>query len=94
MTTSELDSLGEAVDAGVSLWLGCLPSVDAPVAMDAGRDRLRRLWSQLGFPPAQLGASVVATPSCGLAGASPDHARRVLTVLRDLGRWLVDEAAA
>jgi hypothetical protein len=82
------DALGEAVDAGVSLWLGVLPSTDAPVSFETARTRLRTLWSALGFPPAQLADGVVATPACGLAGASPEHARAVLRVLRDLAKWL------
>jgi hypothetical protein len=37
---------------------------------------------------------VVATPACGLAGATPAYARRVLSVLRNAGRWLRDAAAS
>ncbi|HZC69755.1 MAG TPA: methionine synthase [Jatrophihabitans sp.] len=86
------DLLGESVDAGVSLWLGVLPSVDAPVSFDAARAAVRELWTALGFPLSQLAAAVVATPACGLAGASADHARTVLKTLRDLGKWLTDAA--
>jgi methionine synthase II (cobalamin-independent) len=82
------DALGEAVEAGTSLWLGLLPATDGPVSFDAARDRLRALWSELGFPPAQLARDVVPTPACGLAGASPDHVRKVLHALRDLAKWL------
>jgi methionine synthase II (cobalamin-independent) len=94
LTVSHYDALGEAVDAGLSLWLGVLPSTDAPVSFGAARDRLRDLWSALGFPRAQLPDRLVATPSCGLAGASDAHARAVLKALQDLGKWLVDAEAA
>jgi methionine synthase II (cobalamin-independent) len=90
LDATRYDELGEAVDAGVSLWLGVLPSTDAPVSFDAGRTRIRDLWTALGFPAAQLARDVVATPACGLAGASPEHARAVLHTLRDLGAWLLD----
>jgi methionine synthase II (cobalamin-independent) len=90
---SQLDGLGEAVEAGTSLWLGVLPATDVPVSFDAARDRIRQLWTALGFPLSQLADSVVATPACGLAGASPEYARTVLRVLRDLGKWLVDAEA-
>jgi hypothetical protein len=83
------DLIGEAVDAGVSLWLGVLPIAGA--RLDAGRHQIESLWSQLGFARSELAAKVVATPVCGLAGASPEQARQVLTVLRDLGKWLTDE---
>jgi len=86
------DQLGEAVDAGTSLWLGVLPSTDAAVSFDAARARLTGFWDELGFPRVQLADAVVPTPACGLAGASPAYARRALAVLRDLGRWLTETA--
>jgi hypothetical protein len=48
------------------------------------------LWSELGFDPELLRTSVVATPACGLAGASPAYVRRVLSLLRDVGQDLLD----
>ena len=87
------DALGEAVDAGVSLWLGVLPAVAAAVSFDAARARIRELWGGLGFPLAQLADAVVATPACGMAGASPEHARAVLKALRELGKWLTEAEA-
>ncbi|MDT4919093.1 MAG: hypothetical protein QOH89_3793, partial [Pseudonocardiales bacterium] len=88
LTSADYDALGEAVEAGTALWLGVLPSTDAPVSFDAARDRLRALWSELGFPLGRLAADVLPTPTCGLAGASPDHVRAVLRALRDLAKWL------
>lgn len=85
---SRYDALGECVDAGVSLWLGVLPATDAAITLDTGREPIRRLWRELGFAEAQLAGSVVATPACGLAGASVTYARRALGVLREVGRWL------
>lgn len=85
------DELGEAIDAGVSVWLGVLPAVDSEITLDAARSRIRTLWQTLGFPAALLAERVVPTPSCGLAGATPSYARRVLSVLRDVGSWLRDE---
>lgn len=92
LNSSRQDDLGECVDAGTALWLGVLPSTDMPLAEDAGRDRLAKLWADLGFPPHQLAAAVVPTPTCGLAGASPAYARRVLKALRDLDSWMADLA--
>lgn len=87
---SDLDVLGEAVEAGVSLWLGVLPSLDSPISLAAAREPIERIWRTLGFPDAQLASSVVPTPACGLGGASPAYARRVLAVLRDVGAALLD----
>ncbi|MDT4944687.1 MAG: hypothetical protein QOH14_1420 [Pseudonocardiales bacterium] len=87
------DVLGEAVDAGLSLWLGVLPSTDATITLDSAREPIRRLWNTLGFPVSQLAASVVPTPACGLAGAGQEYVRRALSVLRDTGRSLLDDSA-
>ena len=87
----QYDPLGEAMDAGASLWLGVLPSTDAPVSLDTARAPIRRLWAELGFGPRELPERLVATPACGLAGATPAYARRVLSLLRDVGQWLLDE---
>jgi hypothetical protein len=89
----QYDALGEAVDAGTSLWLGVLPTVDADFTRDTAREPIRRLWNALGFPVEELAAAVVPTPACGLAGATPDYARRVLATLRDVGRGLVELSA-
>jgi methionine synthase II (cobalamin-independent) len=87
---SDHDALGEAVEAGTSLWLGVLPATGSSASLDTARDRLTGLWRELGFPRETLAASIVPTPACGLAGASPEYARRALRVLRDVGRSLRD----
>lgn len=89
---SAYDALGEAIDAGMSLWLGVLPATDADVSLDRGRDAVRRLWSGLGFAREAAAASVVVTPACGLAGATPTFVRRALSLLRDVGAALRDDA--
>ena len=91
LTTAHYDELGEAVEAGVSLWLGLLPATQAP-SLEAARSRVHDIWRELGFNDDQLAASVVPTPACGLAGASPAQVRRILAVLRDVGVSLRDES--
>jgi len=92
LDTGHYDALGEAVDAGASLWLGVLPTRDAAITVDTAREPIRRFWNALGFPLGQLAATIVPTPACGLAGASPEYARRVLSLLRDTGRALRDDS--
>jgi hypothetical protein len=84
------DAVGEAVEAGTSLWLGVVPGTDATISLDGARDPVRRLWRELGFADEQLATSVVPTPTCGLAGASPAYAQRALSTVRDVGRSLRD----
>jgi len=90
LTSADNDALGEAVDAGVSLWLGVVPGTDAEIDFASAREPIRRIWSTLGFGADDLAAAVVPTPACGLAGASPAYVRRVFSVLRDVGADLVD----
>jgi methionine synthase II (cobalamin-independent) len=86
----DYDALGEAIEAGVALWLGVVPSTDSDVTLDRARGPIRRIWSELGFDPELLATTVVATPTCGFAGASPRYVRRALALLRDVGRDSLD----
>jgi hypothetical protein len=52
------------------------------------------LWSRLGFDPASLASQVVATPTCGLAGADDARARAVLAQIRAAGRSLAKDPEA
>jgi hypothetical protein len=90
ITNASVDALGELVEAGVALWLGVVPGTDAQLSADAARERIRQLWSKLGFDPGLLAGAVVPTPSCGLAGASMPYARRVMTILNEVGSSLRD----
>jgi methionine synthase II (cobalamin-independent) len=86
------EELGTAVEAGVSLWLGVVPGLDTDLGDLGGTMRaVRRFWSRLGFPAAQLPGSVVPTPTCGLAGASPAYARAALRRVRETGRTLAED---
>ena len=89
-TAAVLDQLGSAVDAGVALFLGIVPSTDAAITLETARDRVLRLWDTVGFARDRLATAVVPTPACGLAGASPAYVRRAMAVLRDVGRALAE----
>ena len=88
--STDFDALGEAIEAGTSLWLGVVPAADAPVTFAAARSQVERLWSALGFDPGRLAVTVVPTPACGLAAASPAYARRATALVREVGRALLD----
>lgn len=92
---TDLDPLGEAIDAGLGLLAGAaptvLPSSGRPPTSAQVADRVRTLWDRLGFPRRRLAQQVVVTPACGLAGATPQYARAVLTACRDAGRRLYEE---
>lgn len=92
LTEREDEELAAAVEAGVALWLGVVPGTDAELGqLRATVDGVRRLWRRLGFAPALLPASVVVTPACGLAGATPAYARAALRRVREAGRALAED---
>lgn len=92
LTVADDEALGVAVEAGVPLFLGTVPSTDAALS-DPGRNvaPVRALWRRLGFAPEALAGAVVVTPTCGLAGASPAYARAALRRCREAGQLLVEE---
>jgi hypothetical protein len=67
-----------------------VPSTDAAISVKSARRPIDELAGHLGIAADRLAASVVPTPTCGLAVATPAYARRVFTVLTELGRTLVD----
>lgn len=84
----DLDPIGEALDAGLGLLAGAVPTSDGRPAADDATTRLRGFWDRLGFPADQLPAQVVVTQACGLAGAEPEYARAALSAARDAARQL------
>ncbi len=91
-----LDALGQVWDVGTPLLLGLVPS------RAAGRGTARPLTyrepariafdlaDRLGFDRARLATLAVPTPTCGLAGADPDWARRALALCRELAQAFLD----
>ena len=89
LSAGRLDALGEAVDAGVRLLLGIVPSLDSTLSATERAGKIRHFWNVLGYPPEQLASVVVPTTSCGLAGASMEYMRRALQVTREIGQDLL-----
>ncbi|MFG2996000.1 methionine synthase [Streptomyces sp. NPDC048340] len=91
LTEREDDAIGEAVEDGVKLFTGVVPGTDGPLSDPAGSVMgVRKLWRRLGLAPGSLAESVVVTPSCGLAGASPAYARAVQAHCVRAARSLAD----
>ena len=86
LTAAAWESLAVAVEAGVALWAGAVPTSGGTPSTGAVVDAVSAPWRAVGLPVAAL-ADVVLTPACGLAGTPPDDARGVL-------RRAVDAAVA
>ncbi|TXS57030.1 methionine synthase [Streptomyces sp. t39] len=91
LTEREEEAIGEAVEGGTRILAGVVPSTDAALSDPGGSVMgVRTLWRRLGLNPGTLAESVVVTPSCGLAGASPAYARAALAHCVRAARSLAD----
>jgi methionine synthase II (cobalamin-independent) len=90
LTPKDYDALAQALDDGLVVGLGVVPSTDpGAVPSDAVlTERVLRWLDMLGLDPAEVSDRMVITPSCGLAGASPDWGRRALSLSRDVAGHL------
>lgn len=97
-SAAELDEIGAAIDAGVGLFAGVVPTAPppgSPAQRPPGAaqvaDRIRDVWRRLGFPAVRLPEQVVVTPACGLAGVNPEYARAAIGACVEAGRRLADD---
>ncbi len=91
LTPADDDALGEAVEDGAGLFLGLVPGTDAPLSHPAATVApVQALWRRLGFPADRLPSTVVVTPACGLAGASPAYSRAALNRCREAAQELAE----
>ncbi|MFJ9538627.1 methionine synthase [Streptomyces sp. NPDC101225] len=92
LTERDDEAIGEAVEGGTRLFAGVVPGTDGRLSDPAGSVMgVRTLWRRLGLQPELLAEAVTVTPSCGLAGASPDYARRALAHCVKAARSLADD---
>ncbi|EWM16260.1 methionine synthase [Kutzneria sp. 744] len=87
-----LDQIGETWDDGAVLFLGLVPTVDPtqPPTLKALAQPAFDLVDKLGFARSLLAERAVATPTCGLAGATHTWARRAMGLSRELAKAFVE----
>ncbi|WP_327343427.1 methionine synthase [Streptomyces europaeiscabiei] len=91
LTERDDDTIGEAVEGGTKLLAGVVPTTEGPLSDPAGSVMgVRALWRRLGLHPGLLAEAVTVTPTCGLAGVSPEYARRALAHCAKAARSLAD----
>ncbi|WP_194925350.1 methionine synthase [Catenulispora pinisilvae] len=92
--TAADEQLGVAIEAGVGLMLGVVPSVDPAQAPGVNQllDKVLSL-TRLGFSAAELAGAVTITATCGLAGATPPWARQALILAHRTADALADKAS-
>ncbi|BBH18099.1 hypothetical protein Back2_23860 [Nocardioides baekrokdamisoli] len=82
MSPADHDVLATALEAGETVALGVVPSLDATISDKQVVTSVLRWLDMLGLDPEELGPRLIVTPTCGLAGASPAYARTALAQLR------------
>jgi methionine synthase II (cobalamin-independent) len=83
------EDLGLAWEAGTGILAGVVPSTGVGRLGDTeGSAPIRALLHRLGLEDDRWLAQLAVTPTCGLAGASPDWTRTALVACRAVGRVL------
>ncbi len=92
LSAADHDVLGEALEAGETVALGVVPSLEpeTPPTDVSVTESVVRWLDMLGIDPSGVGEQLVLTPSCGLAGASPGWVRRALGLVRTSAANLTD----
>ncbi len=92
---SDDDALGTALEAGMMLAAGVVPTTAARIAAvtrPAGLvEPIRRTFARLGLGDGLLASSVVVTPTCGLGSSSWPAARKAMSLVREAARILSDQ---
>ena len=79
LATAAYDEVATLLEAGRPVFLGVVPAIDpaTPPTESALTEQVMRFLDMLGLDP-ESAPSLVVTPTCGLAGASPGWAREAL----------------
>jgi methionine synthase II (cobalamin-independent) len=92
LSTATLDEFGEAVEAGIGVIAGLVGTGPGGGKLsDPGHtvEPILSLWRRLGLAADQL-REVAVSPTCGLAGASPQAARGAMKRCREAARRLAE----
>jgi hypothetical protein len=98
LRTAPWEQIASAVEAGTQLWAGAIPTSPEVLSgtsrprPDSIADAVWTPWRTLGLDLASAG-SVVITPACGLAGASPQAARSILKLAKSASAVLAERSA-
>ena len=96
LTDADEEALAEAIESGVDLVAGVIPTDDASLAMPvrseaATVEPLRSRFRRIGFDDGVLARSVVITPTCGLGSCSQASARIAMARVRAAAHVLADQ---
>ncbi len=84
------EALAGPIEHGLAVWAGVVPTSGPVPSAAQAADAVRARWHELGLSAGLLLHGVVLTPTCGLAGCSPDDARARLTRATDAAAALTE----
>jgi methionine synthase II (cobalamin-independent) len=87
------EGLAVAAESGIRLVAGAVPTDGSVTRAQDVADVLVDPWRGVGMPLSSL-ADVVVTPTCGLAGRSPQTARTVQRVAVEAAAELAERSVA
>ena len=93
LTAADLDGIGEFVESGRVIMLGVVPTT-APDRHPSAHDVAKAAASitdRLGFSRSVLRDRIGVTPSCGLAGATPQWARTAVELVQKAADGFADD---
>jgi methionine synthase II (cobalamin-independent) len=84
LSARDHDEAAEALEAGVTVALGVVPSLEPGTELTDGQvtESVLRWLDMLGLDPDEVGDRLVLTPSCGLSGATSAWVATALAMLR------------
>jgi methionine synthase II (cobalamin-independent) len=90
LDAGDIDVMAESLEAGDTVALGVVPSLEPATVPTATAltERVLRWLDMVGLDIEVVSERLVMTPTCGLAGASPDWARSALALCREVARNL------
>ncbi|NDK91883.1 vitamin-B12 independent methionine synthase [Gordonia desulfuricans] len=96
LSAETLDGIGELIDRGDVLVAGVLPGDRAvrTASADTVAVGLAELIDRIGLNRKVLAGNVIVTPTCGLAGATLEWARRALEICAKAGELLATDPEA
>ncbi len=88
---ADLDPFGEAVEDGMVLLAGIIPTAPTPdITLRERAAPLLEVWRRWGFPLSRLPGAVVPTPVDGLADVTTAQAVTAMRLSREIARALPD----
>jgi len=96
LEAADLDQLGEFLESGRTVLLGAVPALEPArrPSVEQVAGAVAAVTDRLGFPRAVLAERIGVTPACGLAGATPEWARRAVELCQKVADGLASDPDA